>query len=1080
MQVVIKTSNIWPDRVTHTYKGTKTESSKEEVQHSRLMPQINEENSEEADLVENMVDVPYEIEVEEEVETEVMQDLIETWKIPQVKVSHAYIGQGIQVEKGEVLLLIQRTNSDWWQIRKEDGHKGFVPSNYVKEVKPKVTQKVIRKPMKVTEKVKVTVMKKEVVKNNSEKSNKMIMASSSSDDFCTFCQDDDVTRQAVKRCIECEVFLCPECDNHHRKSRLSKSHRIMTTEDFNKLPTYMKEITSQCKDHDEKFELYCSFHACACCIQCVTSHKKCQDLKPLSDILSSTKSSVTLLEKDLNNMKKNLVMILNYLKDGKDKNDVQKAKATEDILIMRKSIDTYLNILEQQFRGILETKHLKLKLNMNPLVKNIEHRSFEMHKLLEEFFKMKQYATELQMYIGLRDIEKTTSEVAKYIENLKSGGHLEEYDIEIKISSDLQSILEDVKSFGEIHVNTSSSSYHLREGGRDQRQRVDPTVRKIDHKLPLIKTPIFTDDIHDIGPKNVYDCRIAADDRTQTTASSLSNDVCSLCQDDNVSSQAVTRCTECEVFLCPECDKHHRKARLSKHHKPISTEDFNKLPVFMKKISSQCKDHNMRFELYCPFHACPCCVQCVYKHQKCQDIKPLSDILSQIKSSASVLLCENELNDLNETFEVILNYLKQRIDKNHIQKMDGIEKIHTMRRAIDDYLNELEQNILVDLETKHSTLESNMNSLLKHIEHQSNKICNLQEKLSKMTKYATELQMYVGLMEMEKATSEVKMYIEDLKSGCNLNENTLEIEISFHLESMSEVIKSFGEINITARCFPIQVKTGRKDQAQDLVSTAPGIEQIQPLLVRTLTEEIGPINVCACRILPDSNFIILDSHKKQLLLFSHDGIFIKTVVTFNEFTGDLCLVENNTVAVTFESNVKNQTALVDIEKNEVSNTIELSHDCLGVTSDFQMLVISGVGSKKSTMVNLKDMSQNILEGVWGNRILLYKDKIYCIDSKQHKVNCYERTGEHIWTFMDNEINNPCGLALDINGFVYIASFGKSTIVVVSPDATTSKTIRQEAVGMIKPIGIDINRNTGMMIVPCQIREDKPRILLFRI
>ncbi|VDH93427.1 Hypothetical predicted protein [Mytilus galloprovincialis] len=175
MQDVIKTSNMSPDRVTHTYKGTKIESSKE-VQHSRLMPQINEESSEEEDLIENMVDAPFEIEVEEEVETEVMQDVIETWKIPQVKVSHAYIGQGMKVEKGEVLLLIQRTNSDWWQIRKEDGHKGFVPSNYVKEVKPKVTQKVIRKPMKVTEKVKVkkTVMKKEVLKNNSEKPSKFL------------------------------------------------------------------------------------------------------------------------------------------------------------------------------------------------------------------------------------------------------------------------------------------------------------------------------------------------------------------------------------------------------------------------------------------------------------------------------------------------------------------------------------------------------------------------------------------------------------------------------------------------------------------------------------------------------------------------------------------------------------------------------------------------------------------------------------------------------------------------------------------------------------------------------------------
>lgn len=69
------------------------------------------------------------------------------------------------------MILLQRTNNDWWQVRKADATEGFVPANYVKEVDPKVVQKVVKQPIKVPERVKVKkiVMKKEVVKKKKEK-----------------------------------------------------------------------------------------------------------------------------------------------------------------------------------------------------------------------------------------------------------------------------------------------------------------------------------------------------------------------------------------------------------------------------------------------------------------------------------------------------------------------------------------------------------------------------------------------------------------------------------------------------------------------------------------------------------------------------------------------------------------------------------------------------------------------------------------------------------------------------------------------------------------------------------------------
>lgn len=78
------------------------------------------------------------------------------------------------------MVLVQKTNNDWWQVRKADSTEGFVPANYVKDHEPKVVKKVVQKPVKIPEKVKVmkTVMKKEVVKSKPERASNLRRAPS--------------------------------------------------------------------------------------------------------------------------------------------------------------------------------------------------------------------------------------------------------------------------------------------------------------------------------------------------------------------------------------------------------------------------------------------------------------------------------------------------------------------------------------------------------------------------------------------------------------------------------------------------------------------------------------------------------------------------------------------------------------------------------------------------------------------------------------------------------------------------------------------------------------------------------------
>ena len=68
---------------------------------------------------------------------------------------YPYKGQGMAVDKSEVMILIQKTNNDWWSVRQANGNEGYVPANYVKEVEPKIVRKMVKRPIKIPEKVMV-------------------------------------------------------------------------------------------------------------------------------------------------------------------------------------------------------------------------------------------------------------------------------------------------------------------------------------------------------------------------------------------------------------------------------------------------------------------------------------------------------------------------------------------------------------------------------------------------------------------------------------------------------------------------------------------------------------------------------------------------------------------------------------------------------------------------------------------------------------------------------------------------------------------------------------------------------------
>ena len=51
----------------------------------------------------------------------------------------------------QVFFLLNKTNDDWWHVRKGSGKDGFVPANYVKEIEGKRIPVQVRQPFTVTD-----------------------------------------------------------------------------------------------------------------------------------------------------------------------------------------------------------------------------------------------------------------------------------------------------------------------------------------------------------------------------------------------------------------------------------------------------------------------------------------------------------------------------------------------------------------------------------------------------------------------------------------------------------------------------------------------------------------------------------------------------------------------------------------------------------------------------------------------------------------------------------------------------------------------------------------------------------------
>ncbi|XP_071150321.1 E3 ubiquitin-protein ligase TRIM22-like [Mytilus edulis] len=307
---------------------------------------------------------------------------------------------------------------------------------------------------------------------------------------CGPCMFDDVTKDAGRWCTNCEEGLCKDCENLHRKSKTSRNHKVITIEDYRKIENV--SISQVCEHHGENLEWFCKSHDEVLCVVCVPSkHKACSDVIPISVNSENSRQSTALsdLEETIEGTLRNVNQCIKSRETATKEIEKQELEVKTMVLETRKKINGHLDKLQEKLLHEFTSTAHTCKSKYIKILQKLKSTEQMLTKLRKETDYMKQFSSDIQVFLGTRQVNKL---IIHEVESMKREiGGAKDYELKVSIHSVIKKLSNDVEDFGKIMVSESVTNFDFKDPKIDQAQiEINvPTSRNIsDIKLQLIKS----------------------------------------------------------------------------------------------------------------------------------------------------------------------------------------------------------------------------------------------------------------------------------------------------------------------------------------------------------------------------------------------------------------------------------------------------------------------------------------------------------------------------------------------------------------------------------------------------------------
>jgi DNA-binding beta-propeller fold protein YncE len=160
---------------------------------------------------------------------------------------------------------------------------------------------------------------------------------------------------------------------------------------------------------------------------------------------------------------------------------------------MRVKINSHLDTLEQNILKELNDSEDKIKSKIDNLLKQLSEESKTVEGIQRDITVVKEYASDLQTFLGSKAIEEEVKKEEKYIIALSEDGCLQQLSLKCTIDKKIKDIMSTMTSFGSVSIETSPPTVAIKTMKAKQAQIISiiqpPSVKSInDIKLTLHHT----------------------------------------------------------------------------------------------------------------------------------------------------------------------------------------------------------------------------------------------------------------------------------------------------------------------------------------------------------------------------------------------------------------------------------------------------------------------------------------------------------------------------------------------------------------------------------------------------------------
>ncbi|XP_071169534.1 uncharacterized protein [Mytilus edulis] len=543
---------------------------------------------------------------------------------------------------------------------------------------------------------------------------------------------------------------------------------------------------------------------------------------------------------------------------------------------------------------------------------------------------------------------------------------------------------------------------------------------------------------------------------------------CGVCDSQHITKDAEHWCPECDEGLCRTCLLFHNSSKISRGHGVISIKNYIRLPQNIRSIRQHCPDHDRKYQNYCPNHDIPCCPFCIStSHSECKGLQVLEEVVKTSELSSHFEDMKLTLRDLENNIDRIKIDREEHLKSIQEQRNKFQSEIKHVRQQINSHLDKLERQALENLKSTEFKVKSQNESILSKLACSSREMKELENIISAMTDYASDLKRFLGRKQIETEVANSERYITSLEEDGSLQQVSLNCSIDSNVSGILSSISSFCTISTELSNPSILLKKEKEKQAQ-IMTVQPSAQtsihdtKIQMIQTFTLPKGSNTTFINGCTINQSGKMVFADYNVNQrLIILNADGSVdgeIQLQVPF-----DVTSIDNRSVAVIQHEQIQ----VIDLSSNRIEKTIKLNNLVTSGISYGQHTLFYCEPGKNIHMLKPTDGShQNSIDisneskGTYYMYVAFHQNNLYLTNKTNHTVTCYKVYGKKVWEFRDETvICSPWAVSCDKYSNVYVASLGNNSIVVISPDGTHSRTL----ISQTNVCAIDVDKERNILI-----------------